>query len=75
LLLDHSAKLETDADTLAATVVDAAIRGLMVASSPWQPPPDEAGKEPPEPLADGAGGGVGANPRHHSDASAYHDHC
>jgi AcrR family transcriptional regulator len=45
LLLDHSAKLATDADTLAATVVDAAIRGLMAASSSWRPLPDDAGKE------------------------------
>ena len=44
LLLDHSAQLETDPDVLAATVVDAAIRGLMAASSPSQPLPDQAGK-------------------------------
>jgi len=45
LLLDHSAKLASDADALAAMVVDAAIRGLMAASSP-----DEAGREQPEPA-------------------------
>jgi AcrR family transcriptional regulator len=33
LLLDHSDQLETDADALAATVVDMAIRGLMAAST------------------------------------------
>ena len=40
LLLDHSAKLESDADALAATVVDAAIRGLMAPPSrPGSPRP------------------------------------
>jgi AcrR family transcriptional regulator len=33
LLLDHSEQLETEADALAATVVDTAIRGLLVAST------------------------------------------
>jgi AcrR family transcriptional regulator len=47
LLLDHSAQLETDGDVLAATVVDAAIRGLMAASSPSRPLPDEEEKEQP----------------------------
>jgi AcrR family transcriptional regulator len=66
LLLDHRDQLETDADALAATVVDTAIRGLMAASIP----PGEKGKREPEPLAEGAGRGVDAK----SDASQSREH-
>jgi AcrR family transcriptional regulator len=44
LLVDHSGHLETDADTLAATVVDTAIRGLMAAATPPLAPRARGGK-------------------------------
>jgi AcrR family transcriptional regulator len=51
LLLDHSEQLETDADALAATVVDTAIRGLLVAS--FRPLAEEEGKESLTPCGRG----------------------
>ncbi len=44
LLLDHREQLETDADALAATVVDTAIRGLMAASTSPGPSPKRTEK-------------------------------
>jgi AcrR family transcriptional regulator len=41
LVLDHAEHLETDADALAATVVDMAIRGLIASCTPSRPPEEQ----------------------------------